>query len=176
MRCDKGSIQHQVLDLLVDAPNSLASLYQDLVNLYGYPREISCDYLLDVIYDMEVAGLLRTMIENEDKEATLSTISIIDRNRIASEYNEWLSKAPLPDLSFDKVGVWMEITECGRELWKEWAKLFGDDATSSSEWQAGFNFDNNEIVIVSRNESEARRILENLCAIKKSHHYFRRFP
>src|SRR5574338_1051546 len=133
MRPDKNSIQHQVLDLLVDAPNSFASLYRDLVNLYGYPREISCDYLLDVIHDMEVAGLLRTMIEDEDKKAALSTVGIIDRNRIASEYNEWLSTAQLSDLSFDKVGVWMEITEAGRELWKEWAKLFGDDAPSSSE-------------------------------------------
>jgi hypothetical protein len=164
MHYDSNSIEHQILDLTVDMPNSFSSLYRDLVNLYGYPRQIDCSYLLDVLLEMEKAGLLRTIME--DEQTHLSDLGPFDRSRIASEYAEWLTKAHLADLSFDELGLWIEITEPGRESWRDWAKLFGDD-TIEGDWQADLNFENGEVRLISRNESEARRILEELCVLKK---------
>lgn len=166
MGCDRNSIRHQILDLLVDAPNPFSSLYRDLVNFYGYPREINCDYLLDVLHEMEDAGLLQAIVGYDDKNTTLSTLSPVDRKVLASEYDEWLCQAPLADLSFDKVGLCIEITELGRESWRNWVKLFGGDA-SPGHWQADFDFDNDEVIIVSGIESDARGMFGELCRIKR---------
>lgn len=164
MHYDSNSIEHQILDLTVDMPNSFSSLYRDLVNLYGYPRQIDCSYLLDVLLEMEKAGLLRTIME--DEQTRLSALGPYDRDRLASEYAEWLTKSHLADLSFDKLGLWIEITELGRESWRDWDKLLGND-TIEGDWQVDINFENGEIRLVSGNEFEARKALESQCVLEK---------
>lgn len=155
-----------MLDLMVDAPNSFASLYRDLVQVYGYPREINCEYLLDVLSGMESSGLIKTMIGDEDETTRLSTLNSIDRSRLSSEYSSWLSRAALADFGFDKLGLWLEITELGRESWKNWTTHFESESIPS-DWEADINFESEEMVIVSEKESDAKEVLEKLCVMKK---------
>jgi hypothetical protein len=93
-------------------------------------------------------------------------MSAIDWENIVSEYKKWLPEASLDELSFDKIGLWVEITQPGRESWRNWAQSLGENS-SQAEWQADFDFSKHEVTIVSKDASQARKLLEMLCRLKR---------
>jgi hypothetical protein len=107
-----------VLDLLVDGESSFAALFVGLRRFY---RELNIEVrpLLDALEGMEQNHLVRLGQMNPD--GSFRTVRTGDRERWIREYEPWLPSATTSEAALDEVGLWVEITTVGRELWATWA-------------------------------------------------------
>jgi hypothetical protein len=102
-----------LLDLLVDAPASVAGLYGDLVYYHGHQA--------DVIEPLRVA--LEQLERREWVFASTESGRRLDprfdeRARLWERYAFWLPMAQREDLPIDGIGLWYELTDAGRRTWK----------------------------------------------------------
>src|SRR5688572_12533594 len=122
---DKHSIEFQLLDFMVDGASSFAGLYHDLTVRAGYPREIDVRCLLGVLREMENSGLVSTSSEDNRQHNVLSTMNVFEWEEMIKEYSQWFSVADTNELSYDEIGLWIQITQDGRESWRQWAESIG---------------------------------------------------
>src|SRR4051812_6259804 len=121
------SLQFQVLDVLVNAPSSVAGIYGDLVYLAGYSPNViqPCHHALDLLEERGWA-ISRAMTA----DGQFAALSSPARDSRWARYISWLAIAERTDLALDEIGLWYQITEAGRAAWAVWA---GD--TTRTLWQ-----------------------------------------
>lgn len=113
------SLQHELLDLLVDGPSSFAALYGGLVRHCGYPTTLELPRIINALLEMEQRGWVKASQMAEDGSFHEPTED--ERRSDLLAYQAWLPDAAFEDLSLDEVGLWYEITTEGRAEWKQWS-------------------------------------------------------
>lgn len=117
------SLQHDLLDLLVDGAASFAALYGGLVHWCGYSTGFEVSLVMDTLLEMERRGEVKAWQMAEDGSFHEPTDE--ERNRASFEYRAWLLGAEIAQLgverlAVDEVGLWYELTAEGRVEWKRW--------------------------------------------------------
>jgi hypothetical protein len=107
-----------ILDLLVNGEASFASIFRALIDIFGHPRSLSPNHLLDVLFDLERGGLLRAFRSTADGDRDFD---VTDLPGIRTAYEEWLAgneSLSVSDTAFDEVGLWFALTPRGRRRWE----------------------------------------------------------
>ncbi len=119
MLVQEPSLEHQLLDLLVDAPSPLGAVFRSLVLYCGYPRELDVSQVVNTLIRMERKGWVRAWQVPGD--GTHHEASGRDLAEDLEAYKRWITaETNLDDLSVDEVGLWHELTDIGREEWSRY--------------------------------------------------------
>lgn len=105
----------RILDHLVDAPGSVASLYFDLA-LSGGGARPDVREVMGALDELESKGHVQCM-QTEDDGRMRPALGC-DRMKALSEYGSWLPLARQEDAANDEIGLWYAITDRGRRAWE----------------------------------------------------------
>lgn len=110
------TLQHELLDLLVDGPSSFAALYGGLIRHCGYPRGLDVARVMNTLAEMGQLGWVKAAQMAED--GSFHEPIEDERRSDLLAYQAWLPHAVSEEFSLDEVGLWCEITTEGRAEWK----------------------------------------------------------
>lgn len=137
--------QHELLDLLVNGPSSLAALYGDLRYNFGYSAGLSVQQLIDTLLNMERQGWVKATQMDED--GSFHSPTALERRRDLFAYQGWLPNAKFEGLALDEVGLWYEITSEGFAEWRGWNKKEDDPL---NQWLLYDSNDTQTITIIAK--------------------------
>lgn len=119
MSAREREIEDLILELLANAPSSFAALYGYVIRESTVPPSV--DDVLSVLADFETRRWIR--IRQLTSEGSFRTPTELDLAGAKAEYHRWLDGAAASELtadklSFDEVGLWIEIEPDGRCEWR----------------------------------------------------------
>ncbi len=148
-------MQQHLLDLLIDAPCSVAGLYGGLIRHCGYKRNLDIRGLLEQLRSMEDKNLVRAQILAGD--GTERAPTEVDRQHAQQQYLRWLPTATPDDLSVDEVGLWYALTPKGRALWQS---LSAGEPRRQAQWILDHDDAQGTITIQAEDLPTAERALQ----------------
>ena len=149
----------EVLDLLVDGPNSFASIYYGVHSVQKH-TVIEVADILSVLLEFVGCGFVQVV---QDLERGVSRVpSVEDVEKAEKEYNEWLfSSIGMSETSCDEVGLWFNITKTGRAAWAEW---FGVRPEDQAHWSLNDRVCQRILEVRADRSELADRVLDNWLA------------
>jgi hypothetical protein len=141
-----------LLELLINAPCSVAGLYGDLVWLCGLSSDAALRELPRTLELLEQQGLVS--IEHVTAEGTVEPASAAGRSAAWSRYRSWLPGASRDELAIDEVGLWYRLTDAGRAMWTASSRSRGH-----RKWQLVENPMDAQLVIDAESEPVAHAAL-----------------
>jgi DNA-binding PadR family transcriptional regulator len=158
MRCmaTSNSLQHDLLDLLVDGPSSLAALFGSLVRNCGRPADLPISEVMDILFQMERDGWVRASQMDPDG-IFHQPVTGPERLRDRVAYEKWLPNSRLHELSVDEVGLWYEITETGRA---EWRRTSQGKQQTQSRWMIDDLRESKKLVVYADKLETAKKALD----------------
>lgn len=168
MDSSQASFKHQLLDLLVDTPASLAALYGTLVRDSGSHGALALLHLMDALDSLERQGWIRVWLIDMAGTGVNREPSSADRAAARAAYEAWLPGAQPEELSLDEIGFWYELTTEGREEWRQWVAASHNTATDepSPKWVLDELTDIQSIVIHAENVRVAEQALRAWLALR----------
>lgn len=157
-----ATMRVNILDLSVDGPTSFAALYCALNQHYPLDRNSPKRYPVDAVWG-EVMRMLQEHLLRvwRDDEVSDSQESTIEDAR--EEYASWLPSAVLEDLSYDRVGLWLEVLQKGKV---EWVNALGADV--SGQWMIDVDFAHGRVVVYGTNAAMAEDALRRWQAVESA--------
>jgi hypothetical protein len=147
------SLQFRVLDVLVNAPSSVAALYGDLLFLCGYKPSV-LNPLRHALDDLEKRGWVIAKLMTH--EGQFEQQGRDRREPLWVRYASWLPEARREDLAVDEIGLWYALTDAGRAAWNAWG---GEPAAEL--WQLDDDPGASSITVTAETSEKAERVLQH---------------
>jgi len=146
------SLEFRVLDVVVNAPSSVAGVYGDLVHVLGYSPTV-----LDALRGACDALERRQWVICRLMTAEGQFIQPTDDQREScwSQYGGWLPGALREELAIDEVGLWYRLTDAGRQAWEAWS-----DESRHERWQLDDDAIAGRIMVTAESTEIAERALK----------------
>lgn len=149
-------MEELVLELLANGPSSFAALYGFVARNDTLSRP-SIREMIDVLNALESSGWVRVM--QMTPEGNYKTAHFRDRVIAQQRYEKWLqaerADLSVDALSFDQVGIWIELLPAGRaEREKTVSKK-----PAGPTWTLDFNSSDDAVVVRAPDVEAARHAL-----------------
>lgn len=153
-----------LLDALVDGPSSFAASLVFIRDSWPDAlRAVSVANQVELGRHCVTEGLIECRIAGED--GILKRVRAEDWATLERSYHAWLvdlAEISTAEVSFDRVGLWFEITPNGRRRWADLRRKFAPDVEDDESWEAEYHADKEMITAVAPTEEIALGAVERL--------------